>query len=195
MGMDAGSSLLIAFTLISPVMLLYELALFAVYMTLVRVQARKKNEDYRRLYAATETYSGFIGETIRAVMDIKLLHSEEGFIEKMEDVTGSYTNRGKESAERDNRHLLIRKQFVSWTSFIYLIFLALLKDYPVIMLDEATSALDNETQTAIRDAVRNPVTFIHLRTLGQAVKVHKPVFSVCYLWKTGPEYGKLHGRL
>ena len=32
---------------------------------------------------------------------------------------------------------------------------ALLKDYPVIMLDEATSALDNETQTAIRDAIRN----------------------------------------
>lgn len=31
----------------------------------------------------------------------------------------------------------------------------LLKDYPAIMLDEATSALDNETQTAIRDAIRN----------------------------------------
>ena len=119
-------SLLIAFTVISPLMLVYELALFMVYVVLVRVQAKKKNENFRRLYAATEAYSGFVGEMVHAALDIKLLHSEDGFLGKMKDVTGSCTDRERESAETDNRHLLVRKQFVSWTSFFYLILLAVL---------------------------------------------------------------------
>ena len=119
-------SLLIAFASISKTMLIFELILFVVYLLITRSQSEEKNEDYRRVYAATENYSGFIGEMIRATRDIKLLHSEQSFLIRVKDVITETTDRERESDLNDCSHLFARKQFVAWTNFIYLIILAIM---------------------------------------------------------------------
>ena len=118
-------SLLVAFASISPMMLVYELVLFVIYLLLVQRQSKKRTEDARRMYAATEDYSGFVGEMIRAARDIKLLHCEGSFMARAREVIRECTQRERETGERNNKRTLSRTQFVAWTDFIYLAILAL----------------------------------------------------------------------
>ena len=58
-------SLLIAFGAVSMNMMVYELFLFVIYLLIVLAQSKKTSVDSRRVLAATEAYSGFIGEMVR----------------------------------------------------------------------------------------------------------------------------------
>ena len=118
--------LLIAFASISGFMLVFELILFAVYFLIVRAQSKKKKEDAQRVNAASEAFSGFIGETVRACRDIKLLHCEESFLTKARDVIGVLGERSAERNGRNNKHALARSQFVAWTDLLYMMILALM---------------------------------------------------------------------
>ena len=119
-------SLLIAFATFSCFMLIFELILFFVYFLIVRAQSKKKNEDSRRVGAASETFSGFIGEMVRANRDIKVLHCEESFLIKAKDVIRNLTDRSSEQSDRNTRHTLVRTQFVAWTDLLYMLILALM---------------------------------------------------------------------
>ncbi|MBR2699392.1 MAG: ABC transporter ATP-binding protein [Clostridia bacterium] len=119
-------SLLIAFFAVSKIMMVYELLLFVLYLMIVLAQSKKTNEDSRRLFAAREVYSGFIGEMVRAARDIKLLHCENSFLIKLNDIINTCTDRERESGNRKNLHFLARSQFVTWTDFIYLAILTVM---------------------------------------------------------------------
>ena len=119
-------SLLAAFAAIASGMLIYELALFVVYLLIVRYQSKKMTEDARRVYASTEAYSGFIGEMVRATRDIKLLHCEDSFIVRVRKVISNCTQRETEAGRRSNSRIMVRSQFVAWTDFVYLVILAIM---------------------------------------------------------------------
>ena len=110
-------SLLIAFFAVSKIMMVYELILFVLYLLIVLAQSKKTNEDSRRLFAAREVYSGFIGEMVRAARDIKLLHCENSFLMKLNAIINNCTDIERESGNRKNLHYLARSQFVTWTDF------------------------------------------------------------------------------
>ena len=119
-------SLLIAFATFSWFMLIFELILFFAYFLIVRNQSKKKNEDSRRVSAASEAFSGFIGEMVRACRDIKVLHCEESFLIKAKDVIRNLSDRRDEQSDRNCRHTLVRSQFVAWTDLLYMLILALM---------------------------------------------------------------------
>ena len=110
-------SLLIAFFAVSKIMMVYELILFVLYLLIVLAQSKKTNEDSRRLFAAREVYSGFIGEMVRAARDIKLLHCENSFLMKLNAIINNCTDIEREYGNRKNLHYLARSQFVTWTDF------------------------------------------------------------------------------
>ena len=116
-------SLLIAFGAVSMNMMVYELFLFVIYLLIVLAQSKKTSVDSRRVLAATEAYSGFIGEMVRAARDIKLLHCEDSFLIRLRAIITTCTEREKEFSDRNNRNYLARSQFIAWTDFIYLGFL------------------------------------------------------------------------
>ena len=119
-------SLMIAFATLSPFLMVFEVILFVIYFLMVRVQAKKTNEDSRRVNSASEVFSGFIGETVRASRDIKLLHCEDSFLIRAKDVIGTLTERSLDRRRRVNLHGLLRTQFIAWTDLIFMLILALM---------------------------------------------------------------------
>ena len=119
-------SLLIAFATVSPLMLLYEIALFLVYFFIVRGQSKKITEDTRRQNTAKEKLTGIVGEMIKSSRDIKLLHCEDSFLLKVGADITAHSERSRDKGNRTSVHLFARSQFVAWSDFLYLAILALL---------------------------------------------------------------------
>ena len=119
-------SLMAAFGSVSLFMMFFELILFIAYFLIVRVQAKKTAGDSRRVAAASERFSGLVGETIRANRDIKLLHCEDSFLIKAKDGIRNLNDRSLERRKRNNIHTLVRSQFVAWTTLAYMIVLAVM---------------------------------------------------------------------
>ena len=119
-------ALLIAFALISVQMLAFEIFLFAIYFLIVRAQAKKLNEDDRRLRRSKESLNGAITELVKASRDIKLLSCEESFSVKAKEIITDCTERARDVENHSNTYIFARTQFVAWTDLLYIGLLALL---------------------------------------------------------------------
>ena len=119
-------ALLIAFALISVQMMLFEILLFLIYFLIVRSQAKKLNDDNRRLRRSKESLNGVITELVKASRDIKLLHCEESFSVKAKEVITEYADRTRDVENHSNTYIFARTQFVAWTDLFYIGLLALL---------------------------------------------------------------------
>ena len=119
-------SLLVAFSTVSVFMMGVELILFLAFFLIIRVQAKKKAEDSRRVATASESFSSLIGETIRASRDIKLLHCEDSFLNRAKSVIGDLNEKSLARRKRNNKHSLVRSQFVAWANLLYIIILAIM---------------------------------------------------------------------
>ena len=96
------------------------------YFLIVRAQAKKLNDDNRRLRLSKEALSGFVTEMVKACRDIKLLHCEDSFSLKAKEVISDHTGRKQDVENHSNKYLFIRSQFVAWTNLLYLILLVIL---------------------------------------------------------------------
>ena len=120
------AALLVAFALVSVPMLLFELVLFVVYFLIVRSQAKKLNDDNRRLRSARENLNGIVTEMVKASRDIKLLRCEDSFSAKAKEVISECTERTQDVENHSNTYIFARTQFVAWTDLLYLALLVLL---------------------------------------------------------------------
>ncbi len=119
-------ALLIAFALVSVPMMLFEIVLFLVYFLMARSQARKLNDDKRRLSSSRENLNGTVTEMVKASRDIKLLRCEDSFSAKARTVISDCTARTQDVENHSNANLFVRTQFEAWTNLLYLGLLALL---------------------------------------------------------------------
>jgi ABC-type multidrug transport system fused ATPase/permease subunit len=119
-------SLLIAYAAVSTTMLIFELVLFVVYLLIQRGHSKSLQEYGRRSRAANERHSGFVTEMTRAHRDIKLLHCEDSFMEKISGSVRESVDLTSQMRYKSMNFILLRSQFVSWTSFAYMALLALM---------------------------------------------------------------------
>ena len=119
-------SLLVAFAIVSPVMLLFAIVLFAVYYIIVNAQSRVVTKGLRRLRIAREKLNGFVVEMVKAHRDIKVHHCEDSFILKARASISEYTGRTRDLQNQSNKYIFIREQFVAWTNLAYLIALVIM---------------------------------------------------------------------
>lgn len=119
-------SLLIAFATVSAPMLLFELVVFTVYVIIQRNHSKNIQDDGRKCRAADETRSGFVNEMVHAHRDIKLLHCEEAFREKLGASIDNSTDLLTAMRIKSMRFILLRGQFVAWTNYAYMALLAVM---------------------------------------------------------------------
>jgi len=119
-------SLLVAFALVSPIMLLFAIILFAIYFFIVRAQSRVVTNGTRRLRVYTEKLNGFIVEMVKAHRDIKVHHCEDSFLQKAEENIYECTERTRELRNQSGKYIFGRGQFVAWTNLAYLILLVIM---------------------------------------------------------------------
>lgn len=119
-------SLLIAFAIVSPIMLLFASLLFVAYFFIVRSQSRTVANATRRLRVATEKLNGFVVEIVKAHRDIKVHHCEDSLILKARENISECTLRTQETENMSNKYIFIRSQFVAWTDLAYLILLVIM---------------------------------------------------------------------
>ena len=119
-------SLVIAYAMVSPPMLLLELVLFAVYLVIQRNYSRSLQENGRKCRIADEKRAGFVGEMIRAHRDIKLLHCEDSFQDKLCGSIDESNELLTAMRIKSMRFILLRSQFVGWMGFAYMTLLALM---------------------------------------------------------------------
>lgn len=118
--------LLIGFLVVSPPMFFFELALFVVYMLIQRAHSKSLQQDGRETSAANERHSGFVSEMARAHRDIKLLHCEGSFMDRFSGSVREAVDLASKMRRKSMRFILLRSQFVSWTSCAYMGLLALM---------------------------------------------------------------------
>ncbi len=116
--------LLVGFLVVSPPMFLFELVLFVAYLLIQRANSKSLQENDRETSAASEKHSGFVNEMARANRDIKLLHSEESFMNKFSGSVQESVDLASKMRIKSMFYILVRSQFVSWTSFAYMVLLA-----------------------------------------------------------------------
>ena len=119
-------SLLIGFAIVSVPMFLFELALFVVYMLIQRAHSKSLQQNGREASVANERHSGFVSEMARAHRDIKLLHCEDSFMDKFTGSVRESVDLASRMRRRSMHFILLRSQFVSWTSCAYMFLLAFL---------------------------------------------------------------------
>ena len=118
--------LLVAFALVSPIMLLFAVVLFAVYYFIVNRQSRAVAKGLRRVRIAREKLNGFVVEMVKAHRDIKVHHCEDSFILKARESISEYMGRKRDLQNQSNKYIFIREQFVAWTDLAYLIMLMIM---------------------------------------------------------------------
>ena len=119
-------SLLIAFATVSAEMLVFELILFVIYLIIQRSHSKSLQKHGRVARAADERHSGFVSEMARAHRDIKLLHCENSFMEKISESIEESVDLTSKLRVKSMNFILLRTQFVSWTSCAYVALLALM---------------------------------------------------------------------
>ena len=119
-------SLLISYAMVSWPMLLFEIFLFVVHILIQRHHSRNLQDDGRKCRAADEKRSSFVNEMVRAHRDIKLLHCEPSFREKLSQSIDNSTNLLTAMRVKSMKFILLRTQFTAWTDFAYMAMLALL---------------------------------------------------------------------
>lgn len=113
-------SLMIAILMVSPKMFVYETVVFTTYVIIQRAQLRRITDDDRRYRSAMERHTSFSGEMIRAHRDIKLLHCEDSFMDKLNNSINESVDLATDMRVRSMKFILLRTQFVSWTNLIYM---------------------------------------------------------------------------
>lgn len=118
-------SLLISFAIVSPIMLVFELFLFVIYVIIQRFQINYLTDDGRRFRTANEKHTSFVSEMVRAHRDIKLLHCEESFMKRIKLSINESVDRLTDMRVHSMRFIFLRTQFVGITNFMYMALLAL----------------------------------------------------------------------
>lgn len=117
-------SLFISFAIISPIMLVYEIILFSVYILIQSLHVRSMTDDGRRCRTADEKHSSFVSEMVRAHRDIKLLHCEDSFLARITLSIQESVDRLTDMRVHSMRFIFGRAQFLGVSDFIYMALLA-----------------------------------------------------------------------
>ncbi|MBO4459444.1 MAG: ABC transporter ATP-binding protein [Clostridiales bacterium] len=125
-------SLMIAFAIVSWQMMLFEIALFAIYALIQRAQTRSIARDDRKVRSVNEKMAGFTSEMVRAHRDIKLLHAEDSFMSKMKGGIDESVGLVNHMRIRSMKYILLRSEYVGFTDFIYMSILALQLSFGII---------------------------------------------------------------
>lgn len=125
-------SLMIAFAIVSWQMMLFEIALFAIYALIQRVQTRSIARDDRKVRSVNEKMAGLTSEMVRAHRDIKLLHAENTFMSKMKSSIDESVGLANHMRIRSMRYILLRSEYVGLTDFIYMSILAVQLSFGII---------------------------------------------------------------
>ncbi len=117
-------SLIISFMIVYPKMLYLEIIIFFVYALIEYFRVDEFMNNRRAYNNVNEKFASFASEMIRANRDIKLLHSEESFIEEANKrIVESVKSQSKMDIT-NNKFVLARKQYIGISDFFYMILLA-----------------------------------------------------------------------
>ena len=119
-------SLLIAFAIISVKMFFFELILFIIYFLIKNGQSKIVTDGSRQCRIAGERHAGFVGEMVKAHRDIKLLHCEDSFMDKLNESVEHSVDMTTKVRTMSMNFILLRSQFIAWSNFLYMSVLALL---------------------------------------------------------------------
>ena len=90
--------ILIAIFLLNKIVFIYIVAMLLILYAVDSTRVRKRNEKDKVFREKNEKVSGFVGELVRGIRDIKMLNAEESFIDelhtKVRDVNGARYDMG-----------------------------------------------------------------------------------------------------
>ena len=140
--------ILLAMLVISPYGFLLTLVLLIVESAMEIYRTRRLCKDDRIYRTANESFSGFVGETIRGAKDVKLLNSEDAFCKEAEARVRNANDKRLVMQMRSWGMKLVRWEFSSFGTFAFIVLLALAIAYnfqdaaTVIIIYNYFSSLD-----------------------------------------------------
>ena len=117
-------SIIISFIIVYPKMLFLEIIIFFVYAFIEYSRVDEFMNNRRAYNHVNEKFASFASEMVRANRDIKLLHSEETFIEEANKRIDESVKSQHKMDITNNRFVFVRKQYIGISDFFYMILLA-----------------------------------------------------------------------
>ena len=121
--------ILLAMLVISPYGFLLTLVLLTAESVMEITRTRRLCADDRIYRTANESFSGFVGETVRGAKDVKLLNSEDAFCEEAEKRVRNANDKRLIMQGRSWAMKLARWELSEFGTFIFIVLLALAIKY------------------------------------------------------------------
>ena len=117
-------SLIVSFGIIDLRVMLFEILVVSVYFMIQRGQSSNLTNDSRKVRTANENQLGFIGEMVKGHRDIKLLHCEPTFLDRLKNSISTTLDLIMNMRVKSMRFIMIRTHFSGFSEFVFLIIMA-----------------------------------------------------------------------
>ena len=117
-------SLIISFGIIDLRIMLFEILVVSVYFVIQRGQSKNLTNDGRKVRTADEVQLSFIGEMVKGHRDIKLLHCEPTFLDRMKASISTTLDLIMDMRVKSMRFIMVRTHFSGFSEFVFLAIMA-----------------------------------------------------------------------
>lgn len=118
--------ILTAIFIVNKLIFIYVLFFAIILYLLEDIRTKKKKQDNKKFRESKEKVSGFIGELVRGARDIKMLNSEDDFINELSVIIRDCNEKMFSLQKRNNRYKILMWDISSLGNFILIFLLVLL---------------------------------------------------------------------
>lgn len=118
--------ILIAIFVVNKLIFIYVLAMLLILSLLERIRTTKQNEDDKVARKVSEKATGFVGELVRGARDIKMLNSENDFINELSNKIDEANYLRMKMRKRSWNYKLVMWEFQGIFNFVLILLLVLL---------------------------------------------------------------------
>lgn len=118
--------ILIAIFLLNKIVFLYIIASLLILYVVDSTRVRKRNEKDKIYREKNEKVSGFVGEIVRGLRDIKMLNSEESFIKELHGRVRDLNNERYKMGDVDRKYGLLRDSLYDLFDLLLILLLVFL---------------------------------------------------------------------
>ena len=118
--------ILTAIFIVNKLIFIYVLFFAIILYLLEDIRTKKKKQDNKKFRESKEKVSGFIGELVRGARDIKMLNSEDDFINELSIIIRDCNEKMFSLQKRNNRYKILMWDISSLGNFILIFLLVLL---------------------------------------------------------------------
>lgn len=118
--------ILIAIFLLNKIVFLYIIASLSILYVVDSVRVKKRNEKDKVYREKHEKVSGFVGEIVRGLRDIKMLNSEESFIKELHSKVRDLNGERYKMGVVDRKYILLRDSLYDLFDLLLILLLVFL---------------------------------------------------------------------